>query len=177
MITLAGYLAATRYHRADWADPSLPAGDLVSMSDCLVDIVSAPPDHWHPWFPDEPTVTPPGHHVLAVGVPDHYLPDLPEDAGLLSRPRPVPDWSPLGFELVGYDCGTWHTWVCLGGLVDDVHRATGVRPGPWGLIPDERDARRAADWLTESNLGDPKVFLWIPALLLSPTPPAPSMPR
>ena len=67
VITLAGYLAATRYHRADWADPSLPDGDPVS----------APPDHWHPWFHDEPTVTPPGHHVLAVGVPDHYLSDLP----------------------------------------------------------------------------------------------------
>lgn len=182
MIALAGYLAATRFSRAEWADPGLPDGDLVSMSDCVADVASAHPDYWTPWFPEPPTETPPDHHVLAVGVPADYLPALRDDATdefppLLHHPRPVPDWHPLGFELVGHDIGGWHTWLCLGGLVDDVRRATGIQPGPWGLIPDEQDARRAADWTTESNLGDPKVFLWIPALLLSRTPPGPSTPR
>jgi hypothetical protein len=71
----------------------------------------------------------------------------------------------LGFELVGFDSGSWHTWTCMGGLVTDVRQATGIRPGPDGLIQDEQDARRAAQWLTDSGLGDPKVFLWAAALL------------
>ncbi|MEV0388115.1 hypothetical protein [Nonomuraea sp. NPDC050643] len=68
-------------------------------------------------------------------------------------------------ELVGFDSGGWHTWACMGGLAAGVHQATGVRPGAWGLIQDEQDARRAAQWLTDSGLGDPKVFLWAAALL------------
>jgi hypothetical protein len=56
--------------------------------------------------------------------------------------------------------------MCLGGLVKDVRQATSVRPERWGLIPDEQEARRAAAWLTASELGDPKVFFWVPALLV-----------
>jgi hypothetical protein len=169
---LVGYLAATRAARPDWADAGLPDADLVSMSECMVDVIVAPP--WDQWF-TEPPAAPPGHHVLAVGVPDHYLAALRTDLAAwfpptLTSPRPLPDWPALGYELVGLDHGRWHTWLCLDGLVDAVRQATGVLPGPWGLIPDEHDARRAADWLTASGLGDPKVFLWVPALLLSPVP-------
>jgi hypothetical protein len=177
MNRLAGYVAATRVSGPVWTDAGLPA-ELISMSDCVADVASANPHYWDPWFPTPPT-PPARHHVLAVGVPDDYLPALREDAAGAVPPlldQPVPDWHVLGFELVGFDLPIWHTWLCLGGLVDDVRRATGVQPGSWGLIQDEHDARRAADWLTESNLGDPKVFLWVPAQLLSPTPPVPSVP-
>lgn len=104
--------------------------------------------------------------ALREDAPDEFPPPL-------TTPRPLPDWCPLGYELVGADLGGWHTWLCLGGLVDDVGAATGVHPGQWGLINDEHDARRAAEWLTASKPGDPKVFLWVPALLLTPTPPGP----
>jgi hypothetical protein len=179
VIALAGYLAATRYSRPEWAAPTLPAGELVSMSECMTDVVIAEP--WDPFF-TEPPVAPPGHHVLAVGVPVDYLPALRADLEdwlppLLAEPRAVPDWPVLGHELIGADHGSWHTWTCLGGLVSEVGAATGVQPGPWGLIPDEHDARRAADWLTESIPGEHEVYLWVPALLLSSTPPAPSTPR
>jgi hypothetical protein len=120
--------------------------------------------------------------VLAVGIAATDAPALLRDmadggerpdvggvAGRLDRreafPRPH-SGRVRGFELVGYDAGLWHTWTCLGGLVDDVRQATGVRPGTWGLIQDEQEARRAAAWLTASGLGDPKVFLWVPALLV-----------
>ncbi len=172
MHLLAGYLAATREPRPDWADQGLPPGDLVSMSDCVVDVASAQRHYWDPWFPAPPADVPARHHVLAVGIPEDYLPALREDAPgqfppALDDPCPVPDWRPLGHEPVGADMGAWHTWACLGGLVNAVRTATGVQPGRWGLIPDEHDARRAADWLTASGMGDPKVFLWVPALLLS----------
>jgi hypothetical protein len=79
----------------------------------------------------------------------------------------TPSGTPLGFELVGYDGGTWHSWSCLGGLVDDVREATGVVPGRHGLIEDEDAARAAARWLTGSGLGDPKVFDWAAAALFA----------
>ena len=176
MNVLAGYLAATRAPRPDWMDAGVRAAELISMSDCVVDVASRRDEYWDPWFDAPPSGVRAPHHVLAVGIPDDYVAALREDApdefpSPLTEPRPVPDWHPLGHELVGADLGRWHTWLCLGGLVDDVRAATGVRSGPWGLVHDEHDARRAADWLTASGLGDPKVFLWVPVLLLSPTPP------
>ncbi|WP_432929561.1 hypothetical protein ACQPZZ_05545 [Microbispora sp. CA-135349] len=183
---LAGYRVAARANRHDWQDAGLPAG-LVSLSDCVVDLVSSDPIGWDDWFdgPQEAEIAreragKPGLHVLGVGFATADVPGLLADiadggwdasAGSLPerlawRERfPNPGGRRLGFELVGFDSGCRHTWTCLGGLVSNVYRATGVQPGIWGLIQDEQDARRAAQWLTDSNLGDPKVFLWAAALL------------
>lgn len=146
---LAGYLVAARGVRTDWQDTGLLSADLISMSDCVVDLVSANRDGWDDWFDDpvsaEQSRTGAGRsglHVLAVGIAVTDAPALLQemaDAG--HRPD-------------------------MGGLVEDVRQATGVRPGRWGLIQDEPEARRAAAWLTASRLGDPKVFLWVPALLV-----------
>ncbi|WP_449060691.1 hypothetical protein [Planomonospora algeriensis] len=166
---------------------SLPSTDLVSLSGCVVDLVPVDLGGWDDWFadPQEAGIArehagKPGLHVLGVGFAATDVPGLLADiadggwdasAGslperLARRERfPCRGGRRLGFELVGFDSGGWHTWTCLGGLVADVHRATGVQPGSWGLIQDELDARRAARWLTDSGLGDPKVFLWTAALL------------
>lgn len=183
---LAGYRVASRDVRQDWQDDSLPDTELVSMSSCVADLLDAGPDCWDDWFDDAESArrerareVRADLHVLGVGfaVPD--LPELLTDitasgweraAGSLperlTRREPAPGGRVLGFELVGYDSGIWHTWTCLGGLVRDVGRATGVRPGNWGLIQDEQQARLAADWLTESGLGDPKVFFWAAAMVV-----------
>jgi hypothetical protein len=103
--------------------------------------------------------------VLAVGIAAPDVPALLKDMakggydqeagglrGRLARREFLPgirSGEVLGFELVGFDTGSWHTWTCLGGLVKDVRQATGVRPERWGLIPDE-----------------PKVLFWVPALLV-----------
>lgn len=186
---LAGYLVASRAQRQDWQDAGLPSNDLVSMSECVVDLVPADPGGWDEWFADpasaEQARARAGEldlHVLAVGIAAADVPALLEDlagggcdqlAGCLperlTRREPISDIGSghiLGFELVGYDTGRWHTWTCLGGLVDDVRQATGVRPQRWGLIQDEEQARGAAEWLTASKLGDPKVFLWVAAVLM-----------
>ncbi|WP_434448225.1 hypothetical protein [Lentzea sp. E54] len=186
---LAGYLVVARGVRTDWQDVGLPSAGLISMSDCVVDLVPANRDGWDDWFDDpvsaERSRTRAGRsglHVLAVGIAatdapavlremadaGHH-PDMGGVAGRLARREALPgacSGGPRGFELVGFDTGGWHTWTCLGGLVDDVRQATGVRPDRWGLIQDEQEARRAAAWLTASGLGDPKVFLWVPALLV-----------
>lgn len=134
------------------------------MSTCVVDLA---PAGWDYWFTDQASaelarVDNAGARVLAVGVAVDDVVPLVEDID--------GDTAAAGFELVGFDDGgPWHTWTCLGGLVADVREATGVRPGAWGLIQDEQDARRAAQWLTDSGLGDPKVFFWVTALLLDVT--------
>ncbi|GAA4007136.1 hypothetical protein GCM10022247_31350 [Allokutzneria multivorans] len=196
---LAGYLVATRGVRTDWQDAGLPGADLISMSDCVVDVVPANRDGWDDWFDDPVSAERsrahadrPGLRVLAVGIAATdapavlqdmaeagYGPDAGGMMGRLARREAFPDvrsGRASGFELVGFDVGAWHTWTCLGGLVDDVRQATGVRPGRWGLIQDEQEARRAAAWLTTSGLGDPKVFLWVPALLVDVSDHSTSMP-
>lgn len=158
---------------------------VASMSTCLVDLVDT-------WFADiEPArhATRDGFTVLDIGVPREHVGPLLEDiadggwdvaAGIvperLTNQVPVAAGTPLGYELVGYDSGIWHSWLCLGGLVEAVHDATGVRPGGNALISDHASADRAARWLTGSGLGDPsgwpggsnKVFYWVPALLTVP---------
>ncbi|MCE6997646.1 hypothetical protein LZG04_23015 [Saccharothrix sp. S26] len=178
---LAGYRVVAREGRRDWQDVGLPSGELVSMSGCVTTLV--PRVDWDEWFGDRESAEAARAgrddlHVLEVGIAGQDVEPLLADvreggwdvsAGSLperlARAEPVTATDVLGFELVGYDSGTWHTWTCLGGLVDDVRRATGVRPGRWGLVQDESQARVAADWLTASGLGDPKVFFWVAARL------------
>jgi hypothetical protein len=174
---LAGYRVASRGDLPHRRDEGLPKPTLVAMSGCVAEVLRAQPDEWDEWFDDvaraEQARTRAARsdlHVLAVGIAAVDVAPLLEDTGdeprLLRAPEPFPsDLKVLGHELVGFDSGGWHTWTCLGGLVEDVRRATGVRPGEWGLIQDEREARRAAEWLTTSALGDPKVFFWVPAKL------------
>ncbi|MCA2229693.1 hypothetical protein [Nonomuraea aurantiaca] len=184
---LAGYRVATRADRQDWQDSGLPGPGLVSLSGCVVDLVPVDASGWDDWFasPHEAEIArdqagKSGLHVLGVGFASADVPGLLADmadggwdasAGSLperlTRREKFPDSGHrrLGFELVGFGSGSWHTWTCIGNLVTDVHQATGVQPGPSGLIQDEQDARRAAQWLTDSGLGDPKVFLWAAALL------------
>lgn len=152
--------------------------DRLSVSDCLVDLVPAEPGG-DDWFGDFAAAAARGETVLTVGVPVEHVEPLLADlaaagwvrgsGGLpdrLCHRLPVPSGHVLGFEPIGFDDGTWHSWACLGGLVDDVRAATGIRPAGNGLIEAETDAREAARWLTASGLGDPKVFFWTPAVVL-----------
>jgi hypothetical protein len=153
------------------------AGPL-SVSYCLADLVPAEPG-WDDWYGDFGAAAARGGTVLTVGVPGAHVEPL--SAGLaasgrvrgrgglpdrLARRLPLPRGRVLGFEPIGFDEGTWHSWGCLGGLVDDVRAATGIRPDGTGLIGTEPDAEEAARWLTASGLGDPKVFFWTPAAVL-----------
>ncbi|RAS63213.1 hypothetical protein C8D87_107362 [Lentzea atacamensis] len=158
---------------------------LVSMSECMTDVVGADSYNWEMFFTDRALAEqacPSSGQLFAVGFPREDVPALLADfekfepigaAGMPDRllaGEPMPCGDVLGCELVGWDSGpsVWHTWACLGGLVDDVRDVTGVVPGEHGLIQDVEQARLAARWLTASELGDPKVFLWVPALLVRP---------
>ncbi|GAA4533618.1 MULTISPECIES: hypothetical protein [Nonomuraea] len=184
---LAGYRVATRTDRQDWQEAGLPGPSLLSLSDCVVDLVPVDPSGWDHWFasPQEAEIARnqagnSGLHVLGVGFAAADVRGLQADMAddgcdgslqerlIRHEQFPGPGERRLGFELVGFDIGNWHTWTCMGDLVTDVHQATGIQPDLNGLIQDEQDARRAAQWLTDSGLGDPKVFLWAAALLTEP---------
>ncbi|MFG1694215.1 hypothetical protein [Nonomuraea sp. NPDC049309] len=185
----AGYRVATRAERQDWWDAGLTVPRLVSLSDCMVELVASDAEGWDLWFDGLEEAerarrrAGPGWHVLGVGFAAADLPELLADmaddamaAGdalpeRLERrePFPGPGERRLGFEPVGYGDGIWHSWACIGGLVTDVARATGIRPGSGGLIDDEQQAHRAAQWLTASGLGEPKACFWTAALVTEPS--------
>ncbi|WP_410632577.1 hypothetical protein [Amycolatopsis sp. cmx-4-83] len=155
---------------------ALPRSSTVSVSACLADLVPAEPD-WDDWFPDAAAAARTGHAVYEIGFPAKDVPvllaefaaagagGLPDRLARAEPPHHLGDGKLLGFEPVGFDCGLCHSWGCLGGLIDDVRRATGIRARD-GLIEDEAAAVEAARWLTASGLGDPKVFFWTPAVLI-----------
>jgi hypothetical protein len=161
------------------------AGPL-SVSCCLADLVPAEPG-WDDWDGGFDAAAARGETVLTIGFPGEHAGRLLADLATAGRQggsgglpdrlghhRPLPDGQVLGFEPVGFDGGTCHSWGCLGGLVDDVGAATGIRPAGNGLIRDEPDAREATRWLTESGLGDPKVFFWTVAAVLGVRGPGPA---
>ena len=72
--------------RHDWQDVSLPGAGLVSLSDCVVDLVSVDPSGWDDWFagPQEAEIArehagKPGLHVLGVGFATADVPGLLAD--------------------------------------------------------------------------------------------------
>ncbi|WP_328442709.1 hypothetical protein [Amycolatopsis sp. NBC_00438] len=150
----------------------------LSVSDCLADLVLSELGG-DDWFGDFATAAARGETVLTAGVPVEHVERVLADLAAAGRVRgsgglpdrlghrlPVPRGRVLGFEPIGFDDGAGHSWACLGGLVDDVRAATGIRPAGNGLIEAETDAREAARWLTASGLGDPKVLFWTPAVVL-----------
>ncbi|WP_033293379.1 hypothetical protein [Amycolatopsis jejuensis] len=168
----AGYRVVERPVPADGMDSGFRRDDLVSMSECVATVLE------DDWFRDlgqaQRRAAETGMQVIEVGfAADEAEPIVRElhsthvVAGRIAE-GVAPSGELLGFELVGQDCGLWHTWACLGGLADDVHGATGITPGRYGLIHDQDAAHIAARWLTASGLGDPKVFHWAAAGIYVP---------
>jgi hypothetical protein len=68
-------------------------------------------------------------------------------------------WEPLGIELGG----TFHSWLC-NGLHSDAYKRLSLRPGTFGLLSSEQEARAVVD-LIESGLGAEPVP-WFPGALV-----------
>ncbi|MBB4752875.1 hypothetical protein [Actinoplanes lobatus] len=119
-------------------------------------------------------------HALAMSVPTAGVDEL---AALMRRwtsdePHPIltnlalgasPAGTDLGFEVLGFEDGQFHSWICYG-FHRDAARELGVRPNERGLITTLADARRVAEL---ANYGDdaedgfPEVT-WFPALITEP---------
>lgn len=79
----------------------------------------------------------------------------------LRRGEPAaPGGEALGFEVLGYDHGGFHSFVC-NGLERAFRDALGVVPNAHGLYEDEADARRCADHAGSPSTGA-EPGLWLP---------------
>ena len=67
----------------------------------------------------------------------------------------------LGWEVLGYDYGLLHSWLC-NDLYDDGVLSLGVGTDERSLLPDRDTARRVA--ARANARGDTKPVTWFPAL-------------
>jgi len=175
---LAGYVVADPVVGPAWVDRAAAGREITSVSNCLVDVRELNAWSSSPVGAEaagELVRRHPGTRVVAVGVAeadvDALVEDLDEacwDPDLLNRLRrrvPLRAGLPLGFEPVGPGGGSFHTWLCLGGLVDSARQAVGVEPGRHGLVQDEGRARAAAAHLTEAFPYEHEVARWFALVL------------
>ncbi len=69
----------------------------------------------------------------------------------------------LGWEVLGYDNGLLHTWLC-NGLYEEGRLHLGVDTDERGLLPDRQAALRVAAWA--NTRGDTKPVTWFPGALI-----------
>ncbi|MFC9329553.1 hypothetical protein [Kitasatospora sp. NPDC057015] len=73
------------------------------------------------------------------------------------------DGHELGWEVLGYDYGLLHSWLC-NNLYDDGVRSLGVGVNEHGLLPDRDTAQRVAAWANARV--DTKPVTWFPGALI-----------
>ncbi|MEU8075192.1 hypothetical protein AB0B31_07055 [Catellatospora citrea] len=186
---LAGYVAGYR-----WKPPAqswtkhLPAA-VVSVSECLTDFLPEDDDTitapWHTTLQDAVSAShqaPAGAeaaHVLAVGIPASAVLGL---AAMVKNwigtcPHPIlsnltqpgsPDGTVQGFEVLGFETGRFHSWLCYD-LLGEAFDKLGIRTNDRGLLDTLAEARQVAD-MANSNRGTPEgtpeEVTWFPALIM-----------
>ncbi|WP_146169457.1 hypothetical protein [Actinoplanes italicus] len=184
----AAFVAAHRWlpptsYRAD----GLPL-EVVSVSECLTDFhphdrESAIVAPWHTSLDDaalaagETCLAGPVH-ILGMSLPGS------DAAGLLTliervfgQPRPILEnlssgvapsvAGGLGFEVLGFDEGQFHSWLCYS-LHRDAVVELGISPGEHGLLGTLAEARLVADMANrdrDSEDGFAGDCTWFPALI------------
>jgi len=58
----------------------------------------------------------------------------------------------LGFEVLGYEWGGFHSWLC-NGLEVDSYREFNIRPNRYGFISDIEDAAKSAEYASREDVG------------------------
>ncbi|MFF6835201.1 hypothetical protein ACFY84_25535 [Streptomyces sp. NPDC012438] len=69
----------------------------------------------------------------------------------------------LGWEVLGYDCGLLHTWLC-NDLYEEGRLHLGVDTDERGLLPERQVALRVAAWANTRR--DTKPVTWFPGALI-----------
>jgi len=69
----------------------------------------------------------------------------------------------IGFEVLGYDMGSFHSWLC-NGLEVDCYRAFNICPNRKGLIRNLEEAIEVAEYASREEVGAEPV-LWQPWLV------------
>lgn len=120
----------------------------------------------------------PSAHVIGIGLHTSLLDsfesqlekDVNRGSGLLELVRekrpPAEGGAVLGFEPLGFEATTFHSWLCHY-APDEVFKRFGIRPNGFGLIDTLHDARRANEYLLETG-AEPAI--WEPWLVFDYTP-------
>ena len=71
----------------------------------------------------------------------------------------------LGFEVLGYEWGGFHSWLC-NGLEVDTYREFNIRPNRHGFISDLEEAVKSAEYASREEVGA-EPALWQPWLVVT----------
>ncbi|BAJ27624.1 hypothetical protein KSE_17990 [Kitasatospora setae KM-6054] len=153
---------------------------LLTASDCLTDRLPSDDDE-HCWFGSPAEVLaacggalPPEGRLCSLCLPADSAAVLAEEIRaahphahepvlLPDHPHPpAPAGRVLGWEVLGYDVGLLHTWLC-NDLYRDAVRDLAVTTTPYGLLPDHPTAARLAAWANART--DTKPVTWFAAAL------------
>lgn len=162
---LAGFVVASAW-RPPRADPLLPAA-VLTVSECLADFMPQDQDPLTaPWHLDLASAVAAAHaeavHILAgqVATVDRdavlarfqpWLPFHPVPRNLTAMAAPVGEVR--GFEVVGFEAGRLHSWLCYG-LHEQAATELGIRPAGDGLLPGLAEAR-AVTAMANDDRGTP----------------------
>jgi len=83
----------------------------------------------------------------------------------ISSRKPLePGGSELGWEVLCYEYGGFHSWLC-NSLESDVAKKCGIKPGAAGFIASANDALAAAEYCGREDVGAEPGF-WAPWLVM-----------
>jgi hypothetical protein len=84
---------------------------------------------------------------------------------VVSGAHPAQGGRPLGFDVLGWDCSGFHSYLC-NGLEVEFERALGMRPNARGFFDTELDATRCAEHAGQGTTGA-EPALWLPWQILA----------
>lgn len=120
------------------------------------------------------------HHndiqIISIGLPEQYVDDFLEDVALYSSKNPKPygveqmllrhlsseleGANTLGYEVLGFDSGSFHSYLC-NGLENDLYQQFNYEPNRHGLIASLEEADRYSDYCNELD-EETESVLWFP---------------
>ncbi|WP_235184699.1 hypothetical protein [Exiguobacterium undae] len=103
----------------------------------------------------------PGIRIISIGLPERYKSDFLEDIELFSSKNPEPygvekmllqhhppekdGAKKVGYEVLGFDSGSFHSYLC-NGLESDFRQHFNFSPNRYGLIDSIEEADRYSDY-------------------------------
>ena len=115
--------------------------------------------------------------LLGIGLPNQYVEQfLAEEKPAAGDGTPgvyhavngrhalEPDGQVLGYEILGYEYGTFHSWLC-NQLEKAVHQQLQIRPNPHGFVGSLSEAERAVEYCSRDDV-KAEPALWLPWLIV-----------
>ncbi len=119
----------------------------------------------------------PDIRIISIGLPERYKSDFLEDIELFSSKNPEPygvekmllqhhppekdGAKKVGYEVLGFDSGSFHSYLC-NGLERDFRQHFNFSPNRYGLIDSIEEADRYSDYCNELGEEETESVLWFP---------------